>query len=109
MLEGTSEDDALYIEGALLCSVVEALDVHAQQGLGTPYLVLLNPANHALLAWDEIFGMPVLADDRVPPMRCRLVTGAEGWAGEYEGEPVWWIDGMPYRVLWGVDEGQAAA
>ncbi|MTD47624.1 hypothetical protein GKE82_25815 [Conexibacter sp. W3-3-2] len=109
MLEGDSEDDALYIEGALLCSVVKVLDEHAQQGLDAPYLVLLNPANFALLSWDEIYGMPVLADDRVPPMRCRLVCGAEGWAGEYEGEPVWWIDGIPHRVLSDVDEDQAAA
>lgn len=34
--------------------------------------ILMNPANLELFGWDEIFGVPVQADDRVAPKRFRI-------------------------------------
>ncbi len=34
--------------------------------------ILLNPANHELFGWDEMFGIPVVPDDRVQPKRFRI-------------------------------------
>lgn len=34
--------------------------------------ILLNPANHELFGWDEMFGVPVVPDERVQPKRFRI-------------------------------------
>jgi hypothetical protein len=34
--------------------------------------ILLNPGNHELFGWDELWGVPVLPDDRVAPQRFRI-------------------------------------
>ena len=34
--------------------------------------ILLNPVDHELMGWDELWGLPVLPDDRVPTKRVRI-------------------------------------
>jgi hypothetical protein len=94
-----SDPEQVYVEGKLLSSVSAAFDEHDRECSDAAYLVLLNPANFELLRWDEIYGLPVLPDDRVPPLRCRLVCGARGWAGAYNGDPVVWVNGFPFVVV----------
>jgi len=102
------DPEQVYVEGQLLCALGTAFDEHDRECLDAVYLVLLNPANLELLRWDEIYGLPVLPDDRVPPLRCRLVCGARGWAGTYNGDPVVWVDGSPFVVVES-EEAQPAA
>ena len=34
--------------------------------------ILLNPVDHELLGWDELHGLPILADEHVPTKRVRI-------------------------------------
>jgi hypothetical protein len=86
------------IEAELLEVVRLRWEQHAAECQQPPYLILLNPANYELLGWDEILGLPVLPDDRIDPMKCRIVCGTEGWAGRWGDERVWWIDEQPHLV-----------
>jgi hypothetical protein len=84
----------------LLVFVREMLDEHEAECEQRPKAILLNPANHALLGWDEFLGLPVLPDPRVAPMKANLLCGDRGWGGFFEGEPVWWKpDGSTYRLI----------
>jgi hypothetical protein len=90
------------LEGELLEAVRAAFEKHDRDCDQRAYLVLLNPANYELLGWDEVFGLPVLPDDRVEPMRARVVCCAPDaactphWAGSWEGQRVWWVEERPY-------------
>jgi hypothetical protein len=88
------------LEIELLGRVREVLDEHDATCEQTPKAILLNPANHELLGWDEILGLPILPDPRVDPLRVKLVCGNHGWGGTFEGEKVWWrADGSSHRLV----------
>jgi hypothetical protein len=88
------------LEIELLGRVREVLDEHDATCEQTPKAILLNPANHELLGWDEILGLPILPDPRVDPLRVKLVCGNHGWGGMFEGEKVWWrADGSSHRLV----------
>ncbi len=84
------------LEGNLLESLRAAWEEHDRTCDRPPYVVLLNQGNYELLEWDEVLGLPVLPDPRVEPMKCRLVCGPEGWAGEFQGRRVVWVDGQAF-------------
>lgn len=95
-MDQAGEIEPVFVPGALLDAIHQALLEHAQFEREPPYLVLLNPSNFELLGWDEVFGLFVLPDERVAPLCCRLVSGAYGWAGAVRGERVYWIDSSPH-------------
>lgn len=84
------------LETQMLMNVRAALESHAKECPEKPKVILLNPGNHAILGWDEVYGLPVLPDERAEPMRARLVCGT-GRAGYCEeGNVVWDEDGKAY-------------
>lgn len=48
--------------------------------------ILLNPGNHELFGWDELWGIPVIPDDRVPPKRFRIQCDGSAFGIEDEVE-----------------------
>ena len=46
--------------------------------------ILLNPVDHGLIGWDELWGLPVLADDRVPTKRVRIQCDGSAFGIEDE-------------------------
>lgn len=77
----------------MLMNIRGAIESHAAECAREPKVILLNPANHELLGWDEVLGLPVLPSERADPMRARLVCGT-GQAGYCEdGEVLWDGDG----------------
>lgn len=88
------------LEIELLARVREALEDHDVMCEQAPKAILLNPANHELLGWDEFLGLPVLPDPRVDPLQAGLVCGDHGWGGMFDGEWVWWqADGSSHRLV----------
>ena len=53
------------LEAEMLAFIRTGLDHHAGTCPLAPRAILLNPGNHELFGWDELWGIPVLADDRV--------------------------------------------
>jgi hypothetical protein len=94
------------IELEMLMNIRGALEDHESGSCGSePKAILMNPGNFELIGWDEVFGLPVLPDPRVGPMRARLVCGA-GRAGFCEEGDVWWDDrGRPHVILVSPEEG----
>jgi hypothetical protein len=60
------------LEAEMLAFIRAGLDHHNETCPMTPKAILLNPGNHELFGWDELWGIPVLADDRVAPKRFRI-------------------------------------
>jgi hypothetical protein len=60
------------LEAEMLAFIRRGLDHHAKSCPLAPRAILLNPGNHELFGWDELWGVPVLADDRVAPKRFRI-------------------------------------
>jgi hypothetical protein len=84
----------------LLTGIRQVLEAHDAVCEQTPKAILLNPANHALLGWDEFLGLPVLPDPRVEPMKAKLLCGDHGWGGYLDGELVFWqADGSAHRIV----------
>jgi hypothetical protein len=52
--------------------------------------LLLNPIDHGLLGWDELWGLPVLADDsvRVKSFRVKCARHTEEYQRDVPGPPV---------------------
>lgn len=73
-------------------------DLHADTCESPPKAFLLNPGNYELLGWDEALGVPLLPDDRVEPLRCRLLCGVGVGGSCPEGDVVWDEAGNPYVV-----------
>lgn len=46
--------------------------------------ILLNPVDHALLGFHRLWGVPVLADDRIPVKRIRIDCDGSAWLAEEE-------------------------
>ncbi|HZL55183.1 MAG TPA: hypothetical protein VFC22_06095 [Solirubrobacteraceae bacterium] len=81
------------LEAEMLEFIKRGLDHHAQSCPLAPRAILLNPGNHELFGWDELWGIPVLADDRVAPKRFRIdcdgsAFGIEAEIQEAISEPV---------------------
>jgi hypothetical protein len=68
----------------MLAFIRAGLDHHASTCPLTPRAVLLNPANHELFGWDELWGIPVLPDDRVAPKRFRVDCDGSAFGLEQE-------------------------
>jgi hypothetical protein len=60
------------LEAEMLAFVRAGLDHHNQTCPMTPRAILLNPGNHELFGWDELWGIPVLPDERVAAKRFRI-------------------------------------
>lgn len=61
-----------------------ALD-HHNGGCSLPArAILLNPIDHALLGWDGLWGLPVLADERVRVKYVRIDCEGSTWGIERE-------------------------
>jgi hypothetical protein len=78
------------LEVEMLENILEALTSHDEECPLAPRAILMNPANYALIGWDEVFGFPVLPDERVGNKRAQLICGEEGWGGVHDGRRVWW-------------------
>lgn len=55
-----------------LAAIKAALDHHNGSCPVAANAILLNPVDHELLGFDELWGLPVLADERVPTKRVRI-------------------------------------
>jgi hypothetical protein len=60
------------LEAEMLAHIRAGLDHHNKTCPMPAKAILLNPGNHELFGWDELWGVPVLADDRVAPKRFRV-------------------------------------
>ena len=72
------------LEAEMLEFIRRGLDHHAQSCPLAPKAILLNPGNHELFGWDELWGIPVLADDRVAPKRFRIDCDGSAFGIEEE-------------------------
>lgn len=88
----------------MLVNIRATIEEHEATCSRPPKAILLNPANHELLGWDEFLGLPVLPSPKAEPERARLVCGT-GRAGYCEqGEVVWDEEGNAYVFI--PDEGE---
>jgi hypothetical protein len=69
-------------ELANLAAIRRALDHHNQTCVVPATAILLNPTDHGLLGWNELWGLSVLPDDRVPVKRVRIECGGSAWGIE---------------------------
>jgi hypothetical protein len=72
------------LEAEMLEFIRRGLDHHASTCPLAPKAILLNPANHELFGWDELWGIPVLPDDRVAPKRFRIDCDGSAFGIEQE-------------------------
>jgi hypothetical protein len=72
------------LEAEMLEFIRRGLDHHAQSCPLAPRAILLNPGNYELFGWDELWGVPVLADDRVAPKRFRIDCDGSAFGIEEE-------------------------
>jgi hypothetical protein len=87
------------LEIEILEHIQAAWEQHAAECDRPPKAILFNPGNHGLVGWDEVFGLPVLPDERVEPKRFLLVCGV-GHGGYCAEGDVWWdAEGKPYVVI----------
>ena len=67
-----------------LAAIRQALDAHNNSCPVPAKAILLNPVDHELMGWDELWGLPVLADDRVPTKRVRIDCDGSAYGIEDE-------------------------
>jgi hypothetical protein len=72
------------LEAEMLEFIRRGIDHHAQSCPLAPKAILLNPGNHELFGWDELWGIPVLADERVAPKRFRIDCDGSAFGIEEE-------------------------
>ncbi len=72
------------LEAEMLAFIRTGLDHHAGTCPLAPRAILLNPGNHELFGWDELWGIPVLPDDRVAPKRFRIDCDGSAFGLEEE-------------------------
>ena len=70
----------------MLAFIRKGVDHHAESCPMAPRAILLNPGNHELFGWDELWGIPVLADERVAPKRFRIDCDGSAFGIEAEVE-----------------------
>jgi hypothetical protein len=73
----------------MLLNTRAALDEHDKTCDSEAKAILLNPGNFDLIGWNEVFGLPVLPDDRVEPMRARVLCGIGTGGHCAEGKIFW--------------------
>ena len=100
------------LEAEMLAFIRTGLDHHAGTCPLAPRAILLNPGNHELFGWDELWGIPVLPDERVAPKRFRIDCDGSSFGIEEEvaeavgaGAPA----GEPLVVPVGPREGEPTA
>lgn len=72
-----------------LAAIRAALDSHNSSCQTPARAILLNPVDHGLLGWEELWGLPVLPDDRVKVKHGRIDCEAHDWqVEEVAVEPV---------------------
>lgn len=67
-----------------LAAIKAALEQHDANCPVPASAILLNPVDHALIDFDELWGLPVLADDRVPVKRVRIQCDGSAFGIEDE-------------------------
>lgn len=67
-----------------LMAMRRALDQHNARCPEPARAFLLNPTDHGLLGWDELWGVPVLADADVPVKRFRIDCAGSAENVEHE-------------------------
>ena len=83
------------LEAEMLEFIRRGIDHHAKTCPLAPRAILLNPGNYELFGWEELWGVPVLPDDRVAPKRFRIDCDGSAFGIEEEiaesisvGEPL---------------------
>ncbi len=71
-------------ESKNLAAIRAALDHHNADCPVPANAILLNPVDHELMGWDELWGLPVLADERVPTKRVRIQCDGSAFGIEDE-------------------------
>ena len=74
------------LDAEMLAAVRQGLDTHNATCPMPARAILLNPANHELFGWDELWGIPVVPDDRVAPRRFRIDCDGSAFGIEDEME-----------------------
>jgi hypothetical protein len=69
-----------------LAAIRRALDQHNRICPVAAKAILLHPIDHGLLQWTELWGLPVLADERVRVKRVQIACDGSAWAAEDELE-----------------------
>ncbi len=72
------------LEAEMLAFIRTGLDHHAGTCPLAPKAILLNPGNYELFGWEELWGIPVLPDDRVAPKRFRIDCDGSAFGIEEE-------------------------
>ena len=67
-----------------LGAIKAAVDQHNADCPVPANAILLNPVDHALIDFDELWGLPVLADERVPTKRVRIQCDGSAFGIEDE-------------------------
>jgi hypothetical protein len=67
-----------------LGAIKAAVDQHNATCPVPANAILLNPVDHALIDFDELWGLPVLADERVPTKRVRIQCDGSAFGIEDE-------------------------
>jgi hypothetical protein len=86
------------IEIEMLEKIRAAYVAHAAECEHVPKAILFHAGNHNLIGWDEILGLPALPDERVAPMRFRLLCGTGHGGYCMQGKVYWDEDGSPYVI-----------
>lgn len=76
-----------------LLAMRRALDHHNANCPVPARAILLNPLDHGLLQWDELWGLPLLPDDRVRVKRFRIDCEGSAWSLEDELDSIKTGDG----------------
>ncbi len=71
-------------ESKNLAAIRAALDQHNESCPVAANAILLNPVDHELIGWDELWGLPVLSDERVPTKRVRIQCDGSAFGIEEE-------------------------
>lgn len=71
-------------ESKNLGAIRAAIDAHNQSCPVPGNAILLNPVDHELIGWDELWGLPVIADERVPTKRVRIQCDGSAFGIEEE-------------------------
>jgi hypothetical protein len=81
------------LEAEMLAFIRAGLDHHNETCPMPAQAILLNPSNHELFGWDELWGIPVLPDEKVAPKRFRIqcegsAAGIEEAVEQFVAAPV---------------------
>ncbi len=71
-------------ESKNLAAIRAALDQHNDSCPVAANAILLNPVDHELIGWDELWGLPVISDERVPTKRVRIQCDGSAFGIEEE-------------------------